>query len=127
MFCPNCSVYLQEQHLIKKNVKRFDNIEIEYDARCPACEVEIGHMFWGTLTPAEHLPGQVRPSPIPPQPQEDAPAPPSPPREGAPVGAEPGKVSLDWPQPSNPDACACPHCHKPLPSEYQRIDPPKTR
>lgn len=48
MFCPKCGVYLRDTDLIQRNVKfAMGNVPVEYDARCPNCSVEIGHMSWG--------------------------------------------------------------------------------
>ncbi|HHY52829.1 MAG TPA: hypothetical protein GX499_06245 [Clostridiales bacterium] len=126
MFCPNCHVYLQETHLIKRNVKKFENAIIEYDARCPSCLEEIGHMHWGVFTPAERFrskedkPTEAPPSetPPPPQPPEDAP-PFAPPENDAPPTKE---VKLDWPKSSSSGACTCPYCGRLLPKEYRKID-----
>lgn len=120
MFCPNCNVYLQENHLIKKNVKKFDNAIIEYDARCPACNEEIGHMFWGVFTPAQHLQSKAEQLPDPPpSPQEPPKAFPAVPPQQQPTAA--GEIHLNWPQPSEPEVCTCPHCGKLLPKEYKKV------
>ncbi len=127
MFCPNCNAYLQEDHLIKKNMKKFDNAVIEYDARCPACNEEIGHMFWGVFTPAEHLQPQAE-HPSAPPPLQEAPPPESPKMPPAPPqqqqeSAASKDIHLSWPQPPESEVCTCPHCGKPLPKEYKKSNP----
>ncbi len=55
MFCPNCNGFITESSLIKSRVKKFENADIEYEARCPLCSVKIGVMFWGKLNVAQEL------------------------------------------------------------------------
>ena len=55
MFCPSCSAFMLESQLIKDNVKRTQDTELEYDAYCPFCKVRIGKMFWGKLEVADGL------------------------------------------------------------------------
>jgi ssDNA-binding Zn-finger/Zn-ribbon topoisomerase 1 len=120
MFCPNCHAYVEENHLLKKNVKKFENVVIEYDARCPACREEIGHMYWGVFTPAQRFRLKEGSLSAPSSPAPPPEASPPFPAENVPVAKE---IQLNWPQSSPPEACTCPHCGKLLPKEYKKVGP----
>lgn len=55
MFCPSCNAFVTESSLIKLNLKQSGSSPVEYDARCPVCLIDIGHVFWGVFTPFPHL------------------------------------------------------------------------
>ncbi len=50
MICPNCHTPLQQDQLVKANVRGFENVDLVYDTLCPFCHAHIGQMFWGKLT-----------------------------------------------------------------------------
>ena len=59
MFCPKCSAYLLEKHIIKTKVKKFADVDVEYQARCPHCRTEMGTVIWGKLYVSKDLLQQI--------------------------------------------------------------------
>jgi hypothetical protein len=94
MFCPFCSVYLTEAKLTKTNAKYMPGTRdpVEYDARCPACDKDIGRMSWGKL---EATPEAAAAAARAEKPEAAAPA-----------------------NPFTQKEKLCPHCGKPLPADY---------
>ena len=85
MFCPSCNSYLTESKLFKTNLKKYENADLEYHARCMICEKHIGRMFWGKLSIAPELLSSSPESGV-----EAAPPPPQTPAENStPEPAEP--------------------------------------
>jgi hypothetical protein len=94
MFCPFCSSYLSEMQLTKTNARYMPGTRdpVEYDARCPACDKDIGRMSWGKLEPTP---------------------------EAAAAAANAGKAEAAAPAPASPQKeKLCPHCGKPLPADF---------
>lgn len=98
MICPGCNRYLQQNQLIKANVKGFENIDLVYDATCPFCFERIGRMFWGRFTLRD-------------------------PRKNAARGAEKSPPQSE--QPPRP-VYICPHCSQPLPKEVSSLQQQRT-
>jgi len=151
MFCPNCSSFLLKSQLIKANVKKFQDTDVEYDATCPFCNVRIGRMFWGRLeiaaelvsrnsfTHQEPLPAPQnfphRKMPFTPAPtpayeapycevEPEAPAEPGPNPEPQPdtFAAESDRYSETPPPPYPPPSYYyCPNCGCPLPEETHKL------
>lgn len=125
MFCPSCSSYLFELQLIKSNAKYMPGTRepIEYDARCPVCNKEIGRMSWGQLTIAPGL--ERKREAISLEGLEDGEldleeeAAPTPEEELAGVAPEIVETETEAPPaPKKPPVLKfCPHCGKPLPED----------
>lgn len=49
MICPICLSFMFEKDLVKSKIKKWQDIDIEYEARCPACGEYIGKMYWGKI------------------------------------------------------------------------------
>lgn len=126
MFCPKCGEYLKEADLLQRNVKyAMGNIPVEYDARCPSCTEEIGHMSWGRFTVNPQLAGtryrdgepEQAPDPLIPPPPELRTV--LRPRKN-PNRPEPAPISPESPDLSDepvPSTRLCPHCGQPWPEE----------
>lgn len=133
MFCPKCGVFLNETDLIQRNIKMMGNVPVEYDARCPNCNIEIGKMHWGKFTIDPELaetnyrerPPLREKNLIPPPPElrtilrprkSAAESPETEPGEeddSLAEGGEPEDARED-----EPTVKICPHCGKPLPEDF---------
>lgn len=150
MFCPQCNSYLTEDDIIKKNAKYTPDgaVAVEYDARCPRCNVEMGKISWGQFTvnpglavsrdrisdleqyeplippppPIERVRGRVgsrrKPEPQEPEPQVEPES--EEPQAEAEVFEAPEYAELVDPYEPVPfDSLKyCPHCGLPLPEGY---------
>jgi uncharacterized protein with PIN domain len=79
-------------HLIKTNAKYMPGTRdpVEYDARCPACNKEIGRMSWGKLEITQEAASAES-------------------LYKEPVSADAAPL---------PKEKLCPHCGKPLPADF---------
>lgn len=122
MFCPSCSSYLHELQLIKSNAKYMPGTRepVEYDARCPVCNKEIGRMSWGQLTVNPEL--EIAEETVAPaaEPDEEAVSEASEAAEAQQDDAPPSEPSPDDAPPPEQENAAklCPHCGLPLPEGY---------
>jgi len=133
MFCPVCNEYITESGLIKTKIKSFEGTDIEYDAKCPACEEDIGRMSWGKLTLPPHLAARQMGNEEPPgeaEPQEAASG-----EDGeAPYFSwgedEEEDNEEDEPEDGDgtpePHGYFCPHCGRDLPEDLSQL-PRKSR
>lgn len=125
MFCPKCGMYLSEGDLVRRNIKyAMGNVAVEYDARCPGCTEEIGHVSWGQFTLHPEL-NNTRFEAEPPPAEKESLIPPPPEIRTVLRRRKAEEPAVHIPPPPIPDirleedeppiTRICPHCGRPWP------------
>lgn len=123
-------MHLTESDLVRRNIKyAMGNVAVEYDARCPGCTEEIGHMSWGQFTVHPEL-STTRFDQEPPPPASEPLIPPPPEIRSVlrrRKTEDPVLPKIEVPPPTLPDlqfgeaaeasVRVCPHCGRPWPED----------